>query len=240
VYRRFDASVLASIPQLPSAAQVHSLVTSNAWNQYAIALELPHPLDLMMGDVAGGSSSVSMARAVLQWRERAPVEAARVWSALSVCNLEVCYALEQLNSFSKHQPEDFEAAVKYVDCTSFSDWSGDNDVVKVLWRLKSLFRKARDLLKRMGEAAGVEIEPDSQTELVNATDDINGVICGGVPGAGGVDAVFCIVASDRARYEVETLWSAWTAPTVCPLLLKADSSDREECRGVRVESAVDV
>ena len=37
----------------------------------------------------------------------------------------------------------------------------------------------------MGDMAGVGIEPDSQTALVDATiDNIPGVLCAGVPGAG--------------------------------------------------------
>jgi phosphomevalonate kinase len=48
-------------------------------------------------------------------------------------------------------------------------------------------------LKKIGQEAGVEIEPDDQTELCDATQSLNGVICAGVPGAGGADALFALV-----------------------------------------------
>lgn len=75
----------------------------------------------------------------------------------------------------------------------------------------------------MGENAGVEIEPDQQTALINSTMTLNGVLCSGVPGAGGHDALFAIVLSPKARNAVENLWSS---SRVCPLLLKAAEKHR--------------
>ncbi len=96
----------------------------------------------------------------------------------------------------------------------------------------------------MGEHANVGIEPPSQTVLIDATEKLPGVVCSGVPGAGGVDAIFAIVLSPGARIGVELMWSQWNSVdtsaaqvknTVCPLLLKADAS-LQAGGGVRVES----
>ncbi len=75
----------------------------------------------------------------------------------------------------------------------------------------------------MGESAGVEIEPEQQTALANNTMHMKGVLCAGVPGAGGHDALFAIVLSKTARADVENLWST---NKVCPLLLKASNKHR--------------
>ena len=80
----------------------------------------------------------------------------------------------------------------------------------------------------MGELAGVEIEPDSQTRLANATEALDGVVTALVPGAGGVDALVALVLSDAARLRVELMWSEWHKTSaeglfVCPLTLKAES-----------------
>ena len=48
--------------------------------------------------------------------------------------------------------------------------------------MKTLFTQSRKLLKRMGQYAGVEIEPDEQTVLADATEKIPGVLSAGVPG----------------------------------------------------------
>lgn len=49
------------------------------------------------------------------------------------------------------------------------------------------------MLKEMGIQSKVEIEPDQQTLLADATCTLPGVISAGVPGAGGYDALFAIV-----------------------------------------------
>lgn len=80
----------------------------------------------------------------------------------------------------------------------------------------------------MGQNSGVEIEPDEQTALANATMGIEGVLAAGVPGAGGQDALFAIVLSQSSRQKVEQLWSTWgnDAVLVCPLMLRAATKDR--------------
>lgn len=43
-------------------------------------------------------------------------------------------------------------------------------------------QQIRTEMKKMGDAAGVPIEPDEQTRLLDACIGQPGVICGGVPG----------------------------------------------------------
>lgn len=57
--------------------------------------------------------------------------------------------------------------------------------------------------------AGVPIEPPVQTALVDATCDLPGVLCAGVPGAGGVDAVFAITVDPDSEGGVRELWARW-------------------------------
>lgn len=109
-----------------------------------------------------------------------------------------------------------------------------------LAEIRRLFGTARKLLRQMGVAAGVEIEPAQQTLLVDRTEALPGVLCAGVPGAGGHDAVFAITLSLAARKKVEVMWSEWEVNTpelhagsaVSPLLLKADGGVKA---GVRPE-----
>ena len=75
--------------------------------------------------------------------------------------------------------------------------------VQKLTRLHILFKSARALLKHMGEQAGVDIEPDAQSRLADATDSLAGVLCALVPGAGGVDALVAIVLSEDVRTAVD-------------------------------------
>lgn len=66
---------------------------------------------------------------------------------------------------------------------------------------------------------------------MDATSALPGVLCAGVPGAGGVDAVFAIVVHPDAEDGVRDLWANWLVgntdksedggAVVCPLLLTA-------------------
>ena len=87
----------------------------------------------------------------------------------------------------------------------------------------------------MGEESGVPIEPQSQTELIDASLKVDGVLISGVPGAGGYDAIFCIVVDDgddeRSTFcGLLKVWEAWNVH-VCPLLA------REENFGIKLEDA---
>ena len=64
----------------------------------------------------------------------------------------------------------------------------------------------------------MQIEPESQTRLLDATMNMEGVLLAGVPGAGGFHAVFAIS-------------KAWSSQGVLPLLV------REDPHGVSLESS---
>jgi phosphomevalonate kinase len=55
-------------------------------------------------------------------------------------------------------------------------------IVSKLIDLRDAFENARDLLKLMGQSSLVEIEPDSQSLLLDATVLIPGVLSAGIPG----------------------------------------------------------
>lgn len=57
-------------------------------------------------------------------------------------------------------------------------------------------------------ALGLQIEPPSQTALLDATMEMEGVLLAGVPGAGGFDAVFAITIGSAVRDKVESEWSS--------------------------------
>ncbi len=66
------------------------------------------------------------------------------------------------------------------------------DVIDTWVSVRQLLLQSRRLLKAMGRGAGVDIEPDEQTTLADSTLALPGVLASGVPGAGGVDAIYAI------------------------------------------------
>jgi len=72
----------------------------------------------------------------------------------------------------------------------------------------------------------LQIEPESQTRLLDATMDMEGVLLAGVPGAGGFDAVFAVTLGDSGS----NVARAWSSLNVLALLV------REDPHGVSLET----
>ncbi|XP_054775736.1 phosphomevalonate kinase, peroxisomal-like isoform X4 [Prosopis cineraria] len=99
-------------------------------------------------------------------------------------------------------------------------------VVNALLGAKDAMLLIRSLMRKMGEAAGVPIEPESQTRLLDATMKLEGVMLAGVPGAGGFDAIFAVILGDSSK----NVTQVWSSLNVLALLV------REYPCGVCVES----
>jgi phosphomevalonate kinase len=71
---------------------------------------------------------------------------------------------------------------------------------KALCQLHALIQKQRHLMKLLGQYANIDIEPTCQTQLANVTQQVPGVICAGVPGAGGMDALYVLYVEGEPTY----------------------------------------
>ena len=102
LYRRFaaDGEGLASCLEADvSSSVIHATVKdATLWTQTVSAFSLPQSLDIIMGDVCGGSSSASMAREVLKWRKEHPVDAKKTWTSLADTNTKIYEALNALST----------------------------------------------------------------------------------------------------------------------------------------------
>lgn len=185
-YRRFSPSILSGIGVVGSpgfAALLANLVDDKAesggkvWDTEidSDAVTLPKGICLRMCDVDHGTATVGMVKKVLAWREADATkeEANRLWTDLDKASIEL------------------EAVLR--------DAAADE---AQLSRLPAALRRVRTLAKEMGRLSGADVEPDSQTALLDALTDPDSLGCyGGVcPGAGGLDAVALL-----ARDDVETL-----------------------------------
>jgi phosphomevalonate kinase len=69
----------------------------------------------------------------------------------------------------------------------------------------------RTLIREMGTASGVPIEPESQTALIDALRGVEGVLNGVVPGAGGFDAVALVVRDDvETEKRIKEFLKTWS------------------------------
>lgn len=80
--------------------------------------------------------------------------------------------------------------------------------------IKRAIEDIRVLTRKMGAAAGVPIEPESQTSLLDGLSAVEGVIGGVVPGAGGYDAIALVMRKDDAtKKSVEDFLQKWSHDT---------------------------
>ena len=246
LYRRFAADsdgLGACLSATVAASVIHATVCDAAlWTQTVSAFSLPQSLDIVMGDVCGGSSSASMAREVLRWRQAQAGDAEQIWRRLAEVNVKIYDGMQNLVTLSQMNSSGYYAAVAEAAEQPFDQWRSlpnpqSDAVVLQLTDLRLLFQEARGLLQRMGEGAGVEIVPAQQRLLAEATEALPGVLCAGLPGAGGHDAIFAITLSAAARARVEAKWAEMSnqqgsSVAVCPLVLRAEGGMRS---GVRAE-----
>lgn len=211
------------------------------------------------------------ARKVLEWRKQQKAVSEPIYTELGATNASICDIMRKLSEIAgvKDTAPYYRKGLQWCIAHAPGQWSdsastnllsiADADVVESFLQLYKLFAKSRQLLRSIGEAAGVPIEPTCQTALIDATMKVEGVLCAGVPGAGGIDALFALVlcpvdgnnraVGTDARARVESVWANWGPASegyrlttdsnidkVCPLLLHAAGCGTDTgVQGVRVE-----
>ena len=166
---------------------------------------LPPGLELLLGDVHGGSETPNMVREVLKWQREQPATAGPVWAALGAQNARVGELLQQLGRLAQQDPPRYATTLRQLADVAASSWSSAGPpwahpaVAATVHDLRTAFCGipgapddgpstipvgVRPLLRAMSRAANVDVEPPSQTALLDFTCDQPGVLFAGVPGAG--------------------------------------------------------
>ncbi|KAJ1379455.1 Ribosomal protein S5 domain 2-type fold [Sesbania bispinosa] len=224
-YVRFSPEVISSAQVAATALPLPEVIAdilTGKWDHERTEFCLPPLMTLLLGEPGtGGSSTPSMVGAVKKWQKSDPEKSLDTWRKLSEANS----ALEmQLNLLSKLAKEQWDAYKSVIDSCSMlrSDmWieqasePNKEAVIKPLLAARDAMLGIRYHMRLMGEAAGVpshrlqfiQIEPESQTQLLDATMNLEGVLLAGVPGAGGFDAVFAVTLGD-SNSNVTKIWSS--------------------------------
>lgn len=101
-------------------------------------------------------------------------------------------------------------------------------------QLPTKLAAVRELVKKMGTSSDVPIEPDSQTELLDAISGVDGVFGGVVPGAGGFDALAILMKDDaETKQRVKKFLAEWAQAKGTKVKLLAVKGEME---GARAES----
>ncbi|KAJ3347366.1 phosphomevalonate kinase, partial [Kappamyces sp. JEL0680] len=183
-YTRFSPSLLDGVIHEPHdrAAAIMELVKA-PWDHAIKEFSLPPGLHLQLGDISTGSNTPKMVSKLLEWRKNNFEQCEQIWLQLAGLNDSV---REQLNALAAMHATDREgytrglssaAALPIVAVVASSD-----PVHRALASVHQTFQQIRHLMKRMGQLAGVSIEPDEQSELLDVCLAEPGVLLAGVPG----------------------------------------------------------
>ncbi|KAL2608856.1 hypothetical protein R1flu_027429 [Riccia fluitans] len=215
-YIRFSPSILATQEggRRQTVVAKMKILMQAQWDGERSPYALPPGLSLIIGEAGyGGSHTPSLVGAVMKWRKQGTEQAERGWSGLASANLKVEAGLKRLKGLALSLQGAYLSTVQLCSCLSFEQWQGIDTssevrkVVEALLETRDAFELVRSLMREMGEAAGVPLEPPVQTELLDHTMRMNGVLFAGVPGAGGFDAVFAVTLGEGSRKRVEEEWS---------------------------------
>jgi phosphomevalonate kinase len=89
----------------------------------------------------------------------------------------------------------------------------------------------------MGENSGADIEPESQTFLLDSCmNEVKGVLCAGVPGAGGNDAIFCLVL--KCSSVLGALESKWRTISPDRPVVNLGISEASQGAGILFRNAI--
>lgn len=255
IYRRFSPSLLTALMEHPSTSIIPSSGLLDAldpkrWDQTAAPWRLPRGLRLMLADVDAGTDTPSFVGKVLAWRERQKQTALQVWTDLGKANDTLANLLQEM--CGHEGDEQYDPILAEAARIPIEECDIARPISQILVRIHAALTVCQNLslpvegadevqlirsyLQHMSTLSSVPIEPPSQTRLLDACSICPGVLGGGVPGAGGFDAIFLLVVGEpRVVSAVERVWEGWTELGVCPLMARQSDGGlrREILDGVR-------
>ncbi|GMJ06019.1 hypothetical protein like AT1G31910 [Hibiscus trionum] len=235
-YVRFSPEVLSAAQDAVKGVPVEEAIQNilnGKWDHERTEFSLPPLMTLLLGEPGtGGSSTPSMVGAVKKWQKADPEKSQETWRKLAEANSELETQLNMLRELAKEHWDAYKCVIDSCSRLKPAKWMEGvaepikEAVVKALQNARKAMLEIRNQMRTMGEAAGIPIEPESQTQLLDATMDMEGVLLAGVPGAGGFDAVFAVTLGVSSR----NVTNAWSSHNVLALLV------REDPQGVCLES----
>ncbi|KAF9924962.1 phosphomevalonate kinase [Linnemannia zychae] len=225
-YRRFSPEVLQSVMHhdaIHDSPALLKIVTpkETVWDNIVVPFKLAPKLHLMLADIDAGSHTPTLVSNVLKWRKTKPEEANALWSNLGGSNDKVVELLKELDQVAKNHPDVYDRSIHRASTIAASEWialTDQDSTLELLVKIYNEFMTVRQYLREMSKLSEVPVEPEEQTRLLDACMAVPGVLMAGVPGAGGFDAIFCIVLSEESRKGVENVWSGFQEMSVGPLL----------------------
>ncbi|PWA01866.1 hypothetical protein BB558_002005 [Smittium angustum] len=233
IYQRFSPSSIEIAMQNKDPKSIMDAIDpkTKRIDSTAKNISIPNGFKLVLADVNAGSNTPSMVSKVLQWRKNNPKDSNELWEEISRNNTKIFSLFDTLVDESSKNQKLYDLAINKCSKTIASEWETtfqtETDcllIIKLFSQIYETNNKVRKLMKLMGDKAGVEVEPDQQTKLLDQCLSSPGVIMAGVPGAGGYDAIYCMCLSEESAQLLES--TVWKVPEfkVTPLLSRQSDS----------------
>lgn len=220
-YRRFKPEVINDfINDDLIDVQKFKATAKASWDFQHDSSALPPHLKILMGDIKGGSETPKLVNLVLGWKKSNPEEGLELFTNLNNANLSFIKCLERLHAYYNSNREQYLEAIEFYKANASSTESKFTEFNQLIKSIKSM----RFYLKQLTVKSKADIEPESQTVLLDEVTTLPGVLGGVVPGAGGYDAISLVVIDSSIPSIIDTTAKDQTLKVVDWLDLEEESS----------------
>ncbi len=168
---------------------------SSEWDFSIEKFSLPRNFRLVVASLDKSASTVNLASKVQEIFGKPHPQL--ILKELNDANVSAIRSLKQIMALENGA--DYNRFLEAAESNSFS-----NESIAFL-EFKHACEKSRILTKKLGQLAGVEVESDEFTKLIEESEKNGAFVCR-LPGAGGGDCIAAICLSDASVNMLESFW----------------------------------
>lgn len=174
-------------------------------------VKIPPYLCILMGVPSSsfGSKTPKMVSKVLKWKENNKLESEKLWNNLNLANENIINIFESLwNEYNDDKMTENEY-INSMDTFCNKKFNDKDKIHVILNNLRITLKEIREYQKTMSKLSKVEIIPEIMDDIINkSVESSNIIIEGGIPGAGGFDALYiiCVGNKEKIMNIIESKW----------------------------------
>ena len=178
------------------------------------SIKIPPHLCIIMGVPSSsfGSKTPKMVSKVLKWKDDNKEQCETLWNSLNESNENIINIFQTLcNQYDKIGEKEYIQSMERFCSNGECKDNDDNDMIcNELKKLRLTLKEIRKYQKQMSKSSEVNIVPEIMDDILNKSESINCVIQGGIPGAGGFDALYVLCVGKRQTV-IDQIEAEWTS-----------------------------
>ena len=203
-------------------------------------LPLPPGVRMCLADVDTGSNTRTMVGRVSDWRRQNLIWADQLYKIIATSNQSLADGLLQLHMAYVNDSSNYTQVLEGLSHLPSKEWdlhlkSDLSPVYEIFVSVRNAMRSIRAGMRELGLRSGAPVEPPEMSQLLDTTiNGAPGILGGGIPGAGGYDAMFLLFLDPASLTasapsqpmhppkDVCDLWLTYRDLSVGPLLCGSD------------------